>query len=223
MVVVFQLKSQFNLYKKLNRYRKNGDKSPFQSLEDYPVVEKWLTENEGRKFLNSQKGKEWLTEYQSLKRASSEALDEPLKRVVDKANEVFDLQKAQRVRASNNVQDPPGIFRSRNDFTYQESTIPLSALGPNVDRLRETCGRTLTRLADKKTKLATDSKYFRFWTRTENLEPSLAHGIITLAGVGGTLWLHWLYTTPKIQSSETPKSHKDSAPDKSLRLSAGAK
>lgn len=183
----------------LNKHRYQGNHNPFLSTADYSSVEKWLKEKEGKKFLSTKKGQAWKEKYDSLIMLTSVALDEPLKKVIDKANEVFDNPKANIIRASNDPMKSPGTFSVHNDFTYQQTNLSLKAVTSNIENLRKNCADILKELVSKEKNLGVNSKYVRFWTNKENIKPFLTHGIITLAGAGGTFWLHRLY-----QKDRTP-------------------
>ncbi len=177
-------------FQRLNKERYKSRKQPFLSMKDYAEVEEWLKDKEGRKFLQTKKGKTWKERYDFLKYASTGAIDEPLKKVIDKANEVFDGKKASILSSSTDLTNPPGVFTAENNLTYQRTAVHLKSIGKQVGKLKKECVETLSTLVRKQKHLDKESNYFRFWSRPENLKPSLVHGIVAAAGVGGTFWLH---------------------------------
>ena len=184
-------------FQRLNSYRSAGKKSRFRNLKDHGAVEQWLSSNEGKVFLASQSGIEWKAKYDSLRHQSSSALDEPLKRVIEKANEVFDSKKVDVLAASLDPLDPPGTFKTQSNLSFNQNSLPVTAINKHVSNLRKECAEALSLLVIKQKQLKTDSNYVRFWTRPENLKPSLVHGIVTSGGAAGTYWLYRTYQFDK--------------------------
>jgi hypothetical protein len=197
------LPSHFNTLE--NLIKKNHENS-FKSLEDYPKVEKWLKSREGKIFLKTAKGNTWNKRYQDLKVKASTHLDEPLKKVIDKANEVFELPKAEPIKAVQGPNTLPGVFESQNIYNYQKNEMPLRAVRGHVHDLRKACDAVLASLIRKKESLAVDTHQFRYWTRWHNIQPSIVHGAVTAAGVGGTLWLNQIYKFNQKQAEADAKS-----------------
>ncbi|MFM8313623.1 MAG: hypothetical protein ACKOA8_05000 [Deltaproteobacteria bacterium] len=180
-------------YQKLNKHLGTKSKKRFGSISDYSQVEQWLKTERGQKFLKTEPGKEWLEKYESLKIQSTEALEEPLRRVITKVNEVIENPKADMIKPVNTSQLPPGNFTSENSVNYGRNQLPLGALSSHADKLKSECHQILSGLVAKKTKLTQDTNFFQFWSRKENISPVLKHGVITLGGAGATLWLYKLY------------------------------
>lgn len=184
-------------FQRLNKHRNPSKRPNFRSLKDHQAVETWLGSKEGTAFLSSETGKAWMAKYTALKYSSSEALDEPLRKVIEKANEVFETKKADLLVASTDLNDPPGTFKTQNNLSFHQTAIPITGINKHVSNLRKECSEALSLLVTKQKRLKNDSNYVRFWTRPENLKPSLVHGIMTSGGAVGTYWLYRTYQFDK--------------------------
>ena len=180
-------------FSKLNKHQGKKNAAAFTSVSDYTAVGQWLESEKGKKFLRTKAGKSWKNDYDSLMYQSSVALEEPLRKVIEKVNEILENQKAEQLKPSTEPNHAPGTFYTDNTLNYARTQVPLTDLRTHVDNLKKKCTETLSALVTKKATLARDSNLIRFWSRKENISPAWKHGIVALGGVSATYWLHRLY------------------------------
>lgn len=191
-------------------------KQSFNGLADFHKLESWLASPEAKAFLDSKQGQNWKTTYDGLKDILTTQIDEPLSKLISKANVLYPNETFQNIESVPPSEGGrPGDFTIRNDFTHRNTPIGLAEINARTQNMRARCLEPIRAAAGEATQLTKNSNFWRYWTRPKNIKWPLFHAVVSLGGLGGTYWLHRAvdYDRRQAEAASKAKQKSDAASD----------